>query len=233
LVKAGPQCYNLLMADAEQAPPTAATSPTAARPSHGSRRAATLVVGLAFADVMLCLLLWHQAPSIKPRDSIPEAAPIVVFYSPIEAERAARLEATRQLFLRHGPRKILLVGGARPRQFYFGSIAMADELAAGGIPMRWLKTEMRSNDTQTNVAAAIELAAGERRLLVVSDRLHLARILPALAEQAPDVEAIAVDCGGPELVWPRLWRLHYEALAWMASVLPDRWRQSIIGLFRA
>jgi uncharacterized SAM-binding protein YcdF (DUF218 family) len=221
--------------DARRTQPTSRADPWA--PAH-FRKVARVLAAFAAIDILLCVMLWYgtgqavRAHVVIPAGELPADVPVVVFYSSVDAERAARLRATSMFVARYGPRPILAVGGSRPGRGYFGSLAMADELVRQGVARDRIVTERHSFDTQTNVEAALSSVGSSRRLVLVSDRLHLARIHAALADQAPDVEAVLVDCGGPDLVWPRLWRLHYEAVAWIFFVLPEPWRRGLIRSVR-
>jgi hypothetical protein len=104
------------------------------------------------------------------------------------------------------------------------------ERLAADIDRGRLSADLQSSDTRGNIAAAFA-AAGAQEPLIVSDALHLMRVRMLAGEVAPGrryrTSATAEPAGSHLLI-----RLHWEIAAYLSAVLPEGWRQALLGLTR-
>jgi uncharacterized SAM-binding protein YcdF (DUF218 family) len=204
-----------------------------ARQERPNRRWPLVVVVLLGADIALTSAFWWYAHASTARPpALPSAAPLVVFYSSIPASRDARLAAAVEAYARHGERRVLVVGGARPSQQRFGAEDMARALIARGIPAQAIATERNSYDTVGNLQAALRLADGAETLVLVSERPHLLRIGWLLARLGTGQRAVPYPVDTPGGVVARWWQAHYECVAWLSLLMPDGVRTGILRAVR-
>jgi uncharacterized SAM-binding protein YcdF (DUF218 family) len=200
------------------------------------KRYAPWVLVAILCDLVLALAFWFAAPLLLTQfDEGPLTAPaVVVFYTDTEDEIAARLNVAGQLAQRFPGSPLLLVGGSRPAQRYYGSDEMAARLSALGVEASRLRTERFSYDTKTNLEAARGLAAQAERaeLLLVTDRLHLLRIYSSFRKRN-DSQRLSHVRADPSDLMTAVWRSHYELVAWTALVLPECFRLTALRALRS
>ena len=101
---------------------------------------------------------------------------------------------------------------------------MKAKLIDAGIDASRLASERLSYDSRTNVQQMLALAQAQsvKRLILVSDPLHLHRLLFMARDQAAglglSLRSITAYPSRDPLAF--LWRPHYEAIAWFAELLP-------------
>ncbi|MGE0516310.1 MAG: YdcF family protein [Hyphomicrobiaceae bacterium] len=189
---------------------------------------------LILFDSVATAAIWVGAHKcIQIPENLPPEAPIVVFYTSDQLEREARVTAVSEAWRQFGRRPVLAVGGARPGRGYFGSEVMALRLAALGVNRRDIISERHSFDTETNIAAARELAPSARAVVLVSDALHLARILMLLRTYWPMAEPVLYPAPMKVELFRVWFRVHYEAVAWLSMFVPEPLREALLKQVRA
>lgn len=177
-------------------------------------------------------------------DGIPdsESAPAVLFW----ADDDAMGDATRRTLdhgldlYRQGTASVLVsVGGHRPSKHFNGAEAMDAVLEQADVPTGRRFHDRGSNDTLTNLAAArsIALDNGWKRLLLVSDPLHVMRMDRVLGHRLDPLEAVpaayAYRGAEPHVTLGELWlRVHREWLAYLGYLLPEDLYRGVMNALR-
>lgn len=197
-----------------------------------------MVLLLVAADVALSAVVWQFSYLGLPKWSrdCTDTTAVTVFYGGRNWHSRARLDAARQVLTDCASMRGILVGGARPGREYWGSEWMKTQLVSAGIAASRLTSERWSYHSRGNVRAMIAMARSRdiERLVLVSDPLHLHRLLFIARSQASQagisLETIAVYPTRDTLAF--LWRPHYEALAWLAGLLPEQFYERVLRVLR-
>lgn len=204
-----------------------------------SRLRLVVAAGLvAAADIGLSAAVWHYSDTGLPswsRDCAEHSA-VVVFFGGENTHTTSRLETARTALQECPDMPAFLVGGARPSRDFWGSEWMKSWLAETGIAEARLRTERQSRDSRGNLDAMFAIAReeGTRRLVLVSDPLHLQRLLFE-AGRTPTHETYAFETLAAYPAADRLdflWRPHYEALAWLEQLLPEGVHRRVVDMLR-
>lgn len=181
-----------------------------ARSGAGSRRLAAVMAALLF-DLAMTAFLWSGGEFA--REDAPAAADAaIVYYTDDASALSRRLDTAILLYRNAGARRLCLVGGFRREGVATGAEVAAATVVAAGVPPSDVYFDRRSFDTGSNIDAAIDLARanGWRRLVHISDGMHLKRIREQVAER----EAASIISGyapAPYAGLADIWvRAHYE-----------------------
>jgi hypothetical protein len=185
---------------------------------------------LALADLAACALLlaWSRACCAHQADRVAAGELIVLLYGD-PADMALRLAETRRLLHLNPAAHAFCAGGARPARNAFLCRDVVQQLAAETDRAR-LSADLHSSDTRGNIEAAFA-AAGSSEPLIVSDALQLLRVrmlARAIAPQRRFRTSATSEPAGLHLVV----RLHWEIAAYLSAVLPEGWRQALLGWTR-
>ncbi len=176
-----------------------------------------------------------SAPADGPREQGPAA--IVVFYHDDPELRRARVAKGVELMAADPGATLVLVGGSRPhRGSYLGAAVMRAMAIAQGVAPERITIDRGSNDSWSNIEGALAAtAAGNpppKRMLFVSDRLHLPRL--ALIARMQGVSGQIELAPVSEALGARAYagRVHHEVLAVGALALPRSWVASYMQTTR-
>lgn len=142
-------------------------------------------------------------------DNAADAA--VVYFTDDANARTLRLERAAALAREGSVRSLFMAGGYRSPERESGARKMA--VAAASMVSVTVSSDSGSYDTHTNVSAALEEAdrAGWRRIVHVSDAMHLARIASIIAEREGVPGARHAYAKAPyDGLWHIWRRAHYE-----------------------
>lgn len=183
------------------------------------KKTVLLIICILALDCTAASVHYWGTEKIVPDSCQWDAQAVVVFYGDQGQSSLNRLDAARKIWETHNPKpQILLVGGARPARDYYGSQWMAELLQQSGIAADDLVIDRTSFDTRTNLTALKRIVQelDIKTLLLVSDRLHLRRIVPLMKDRfskevsyRPCAAAIPNGLVG---IWVRV---HHE---WVASI---------------
>ena len=205
---------------------------------RSSWKGLSLIVFIVAMDVAVSAVVWRYSSLGLPewsRDCENHSA-VVIFFGGQNVHTIARLQAAHKALLECPKMSALLVGGSRPGRSFWGSEWMRFYLVEKGISPTRLATELRSYDSRGNVTEMYALARKKdlRHLILVSDPLHLHRLLYIVHHSQFATIAIKTIS-----TYPRddrtafLWRPHYEAMAWMAQILPESMFHRLLRMFRS
>lgn len=201
------------------------------------RRWLRFVAAIVALDAAFVALAWLAAPlAFQSWDATcDDRTALVVLFGGENSDTDRRVNAALQALEACPALTALLVGGARAERGYFGSEEMRQRLVEAGIDGARLTSERSSFDTDSNADAAVQMAAGKalERLVVVSDALHIARVV-TLTQLRPGngyaVQGLPVSLtDAPGSLW---WRPHYELVAWTLAALPAGVQATILGWVR-
>lgn len=160
-----------------------------------------------------------------------EESVAVVLYTDEPSARNMRVSAAVNHFRQGHASLLVMAGGSRPNRAggYQGSLDMRHAAIAMGVPVDKVLADGGSNDTVSNLHAAIDLlrdrAPRSFRLTLVGDRLQLARlalIIWMIDLKAPLMQypVVYLDAGGIADGFGRWRRLNHELLGYVSLILP-------------
>lgn len=201
------------------------------------RRWLRIVAAIVALDAAFVALAWLGAPLAYERwdGTCNDRTALVVLFGGENTDTSRRVDAARQALEACPALTALLVGGARPERNYYGAEEMRGQLMQAGIDGARLTSERASFDTDSNADAALQMAAGQalERLVIVSDALHIARVVtltPLTTGNGHAVAGLPVSLADTPLsLW---WRPHYELVAWTLAALPSQVQATILRWIR-
>lgn len=192
-----------------------------------------LIAILLAVDLIATWLVWRAAHlHITRPQAVPAGVPLVVFFTPELRDLDERVQTAAEVYGHHGRRPVICVGGSRPHRNFFGSEIMAADLQKRGVAAGDLLTERHSFDTVGNAAASLRLAQDAKTMILVTDVLHLFRILRSRTSLYPSTTIVAYPTrsrAGAATAW---WRVHYELAAYGSELVPDGWRNALLRIMR-
>lgn len=153
---------------------------------------ALLGAGLPVAHRLLEVVRGGRRGASRPADAIVVLGR-ALRNDQVSAAFRSRLEHARRLFSQGLAPRILVAGGLTARSTRSEAAAGREVLLAAGVPADVVLCEERSRHTLENLAFARDLlrGVGAARILLVSDRYHLARALAYARGLGLDVEGSA------------------------------------------
>jgi uncharacterized SAM-binding protein YcdF (DUF218 family) len=141
---------------------------------------------------------WLVAPLLLP-DSNERADAIVVLGAGVVGDCTPNLNGMRRALLgarlwREGRAPVVVLTGGAAGGPCPVSVAMANIARETGVPDAHIRLEMRSTSTRENASFAAQVlqSVGARRLLIVTDRLHLMRAVRSFAQVGFSADGVSV-----------------------------------------
>lgn len=191
---------------------------------------------------LLCAGLYSLAATDAGRDAGARAPAAAVLWGD---DRLAGPETDRRiahavtLWQQGRCARVLVVGGYREPGSPSGAAQMRDMLIAGGVPAAAIVTGGNSYDTVSNLAeiVALEPGRGGADVLVVSDRLHVARVRWWIAPRVPGLRLAPAGYPPrapalPSELFHQLIRVHHEWVATLSLALPEHLRARWLAALR-